>query len=423
MNHKRMKSVNVASIILAGGEGTRLKPLTEIRCKPAVTFGGRYRIIDVAISNSLNAGFKDIYVLSQFLAASLTSYLLETYSSNGFLGTYIQVLTPEQNSDNKKMWYEGTADAVRKNLSKLLEHPADYYVILSGDQLYSMDLGEMVEMAKDKDADLVIATIPVNESDAKRMGVMKIDENQEIKSFFEKPQEAKTLIEFAISPEVSAKNGFLNNLTFLGSMGIYVFKREALVNLLKEDNRSDFGKHLIPSQLKKGKTFAYVFDGYWEDIGTISSYYNANICLTKNSHACLDLYNEIRPIYSQSLSLPSARILNTNVMDSIICEGSVVSAAHISQSMIGLKTQIDDNSIILNSIIMGSPPKTLKQNTYIGKNCKLDKVIVDEGAYVEDGVELTNINQIKNLESDLFHISDGIIVVKSGARIPTGFRI
>jgi glucose-1-phosphate adenylyltransferase len=418
-----MKSVNVASIILAGGEGTRLKPLTEIRCKPAVTFGGRYRIIDVAISNSLNAGFKDIYVLSQFLAASLTSYLLETYSSNGFLGTYIQVLTPEQNSDNKKMWYEGTADAVRKNLSKLLEHPADYYVILSGDQLYSMDLGEMVEMAKDKDADLVIATIPVNESDAKRMGVMKIDENQEIKSFFEKPQEAKTLIEFAISPEVSAKNGFLNNLTFLGSMGIYVFKREALVNLLKEDNRSDFGKHLIPSQLKKGKTFAYVFDGYWEDIGTISSYYNANICLTKNSHACLDLYNEIRPIYSQSLSLPSARILNTNVMDSIICEGSVVSAAHISQSMIGLKTQIDDNSIILNSIIMGSPPKTLKQNTYIGKNCKLDKVIVDEGAYVEDGVELTNINQIKNLESDLFHISDGIIVVKSGARIPTGFRI
>jgi glucose-1-phosphate adenylyltransferase len=423
MNHKRIKSDEVASIILAGGEGTRLKPLTEIRCKPAVTFGGRYRIIDVAISNSLNAGFKDIYVLSQFLAGSLTSYLLETYSSNGFQGTHIEVLTPEQNSESKKMWYEGTADAVRKNIHKLTEHPAEYYVILSGDQLYSMDLNEMVETARNKDADLVIATIPVKESDAKRMGVMKIDANKEIKNFYEKPQEAKTLIEFALNPEASARNGDLNNLTFLGSMGIYIFKRDALIKLLKEDTRPDFGKHLIPSQLKKGKTFAYIFDGYWEDIGTISSYYNANICLTKNSHACLDLYNEIRPIYSQSISLPSARILNTNVIDSIICEGSVVSAAHISQSMIGLKTQIDDNSIILNSIIMGSPPKSIKPSIYIGKNCKLDKVIVDEGAHIEDNVELININRINNLESDLIHISDGIIVVKSGAKIPSGFRI
>lgn len=423
MTHKRIKAEEVASIILAGGEGSRLKPLTEVRCKPAVTFGGRYRIIDVAISNALNAGFRDIYVLSQFLAASLNNYLLETYSSDGFFGARLEVLTPEQNSDNKKMWYEGTADAVRKNIKRLLENPAKHFVILSGDQLYSMDLAHMVEVAKESDADLLIATIPVNEINAKRMGVIKINDKQEITDFYEKPSDAKTLLKFAIAPEISAKRGAINDLSFLGSMGIYIFKREALAQLLEDDPRADFGKHIIPSQLKKGKTFAYIFDGYWEDIGTIASYYNANMCLTENSHACLDLYNEIRPIYSQSISLPAARITNTRVSNSIICEGSVISASSISQSMIGLKTYIDQDTTIQNSILMGSSSRSNKSNIHVGKNCRLDKVIIDEGAYVEDNVTLINANNVQTYDSKELAISDGIIVVKAGARILSGFTL
>ncbi len=423
MSQKRIKSSDVATIILAGGEGTRLKPLTEIRCKPAVTFGGRYRIIDVAISNSINAGFNDIYVLSQFLAASLTGYLLDTYSGDGMFGAHLEVLTPEQTSDHKKIWYEGTADAVRKNLDKLLEHPAKYFVILSGDQLYSMDLGHMVEMAKKNNADLMIATIPVHELEAKRMGVMKVADDLEIIDFFEKPKETETLLKFALAPEISARRGSLNNLSFLGSMGIYVFKKEALIKLLQEDPRADFGKHLIPSQVTKGKTYAYIFDGYWEDIGTIASYYRANMCLTENSHACLDLYNEIKPIYTQSISLPAARLTNTTVLDSIICEGSIISAASISQSMVGLKTFIDEETIIQNSILMGSPPRSTKPNIHIGRNCNLNKVIIDEGAYLEDNITLTNKKNMQSFDSKDIAISDGIIIVKSGARIPKGFTL
>lgn len=422
MTQKRVKAEEVAAIILAGGEGTRLKPLTEIRCKPAVSFGGRYRIIDVSISNALNAGFKDIYVLSQFLASSLNNYLLETYSNEGFYGAHLEVLTPEQSSDNKQLWYEGTADAVRKNLKHLLEHPAKYFVILSGDQLYSMDLSDMLQAAKKTGADLTIATVPVNESEARRMGVMKIDNSFKIKDFFEKPSDPVTLLNFAIAPEIAAKKNALHDLSFLGSMGIYIFKREALIKLLQEDPREDFGKHLIPTQLKKGNVYAYIFDGYWEDIGTIASYYEANMSLTKNS-ACLDLYNETKPIYTQSISLPAARLINTSVLDSIICEGSVISAASISHSMIGLKTHIGDHSIIQNSILMSWSPRSNRNPIHIGKNCHLNKVILDEGAYLEDNVTLTNSRNLYSFDSKEIAISEGIIIVKSGVHLPKGFHL
>ncbi len=296
-------------------------------------------------------------------------------------------------------------------------------VILSGDQLYSMDLAHMVEIAKKNDADLTIATIPIHEAEAKRMGVMKVDNKLEITDFYEKPNDPKTLLKFAVAPEISARQGDINDLSFLGSMGIYIFKREALFKLLKEDPRADFGKHLIPTQVKKGKTYAYIFNGYWQDIGTIASYYHANICLTQNAHACLDLYNDIRPIYSQSISLPAARINSTNVSNSIICEGSIISAAHVSQSMIGLKTFIDEHSIITDSIIMGSCPRSNKPNIHIGKNCHLNKVILDEGAYLEDNVTLINKENIQTFDSKELAISDGIIVVKAGARLPSGFQI
>ncbi len=410
---------NVATIILAGGEGTRLKPLTQIRCKPAVTFGGRYRIIDVAISNAINSGLKDIYVISQFLASTLNNYLLETFPSHSEGSAHLEVLSPED-SPKGNIWYKGTADAVRQNLAHLLTNPAEYFVILSGDQLYSMDLSDMLEFAIEKDADLTIATIPVGETEAKRMGVMKIDNEFEIIDFFEKPQDPETITKFAIAPEVAAKHDALDDLSFLGSMGIYIFKRKALIDLLTEDSREDFGKHLIPTQMKKGKTFAYIFDGYWEDIGTITSYYNANLGLAKNE-LCLDLYDKSRPIHTQNVTLPSSRITNTSVSESIICDGCVVNADEISRSMIGLNTQIGEKSVVRDSILVGWFPHSNREPIQIGSNCRIEKAIIDEGTSIGNNVELTNKKNLKSYDDPWITVKDGIVIVKAGAQIPNNF--
>jgi len=414
------KKSDAAVIILAGGEGTRLQPLTEVRCKPAISFGGRYRIIDVPLSNALNSEFKDIFVISQFLATSLNNYISETYPADSTHGAHIELLSPEETA-TKKIWYKGTADAVRKNLSYILQHDADYFIILSGDQLYSMDIKEMLAFAKKNDADLTIATIPVAEPEAKRMGVMKINSDFEISDFFEKPKDKETIMKFAIAPHIAAKHKALHDLSFLGSMGIYVFKRDALIDLLQEDPREDFGKHLIPSQLKKGKTFAYIFDGYWEDIGTISSYYHANLDLTRNLE-CLDLYDEHRPIYSQSLSLPSPRLSNTLVTDAIICDGSVIKAKEISNSMIGLKTNIEEGCNIFDSIFIGWSPHSTREPITIGKNCTIRKAILDEGVRIGNNVNLTNEKKLKEYKDELITVREGIIIVKAGTTLPNNFK-
>ena len=410
----------VATIILAGGEGTRLQPLTEIRCKPAVTFGGRYRIIDVAVSNAINSGFTDIFVLSQFLASTLNNYLLETYPSHNEGYAHLEVLSPED-SPHGNVWYKGTADSVRQNLPHLLRHPAEYFVILSGDQLYSMDLSDMLEFAKEKDADLTIATIPVGEDEAQRMGVMKIDSEFEITDFYEKPQDPETIRKFAIAPEIAEKHDALDDLSFLGSMGIYIFKREALIKLLTEDTRDDFGKHLIPSQMAKGKTFAYIFDGYWEDIGTIGSYFEANLRLVKNT-LCLDLYNKNRPIFTQNITLPSPRISNTTVSESIICDGSVVRADEISRCMIGLNSHIGEKSILRDSILVGWFPHSNREPIQIGTGCTIERAIIDEGVHIGDNVKLVNKEKHKSYDDPWLSVRDGILIVKAGARIPNNFR-
>ncbi len=410
----------VATLILAGGEGARLQPLTTTRCKPAISFAGRYRLIDIAMSNAINSGFTEIYVLSQFLASSLTHYLMETYSPH-IHGLHLEILVPEQ-AGIQKIWYEGTADAVRKNLHRFRDHPAEYFIILSGDQLYSMDLKEMLDFAKQKDADLTIATIPVAEKEATRMGVMRIDPSFRIFDFAEKPSDRSTLIQYAIAPDIATKHNALDDLSFLGSMGIYIFKRKALFDLLQENPQSDFGKHLIPSQIEKGKTYAYIFSGYWEDVGTISSYYNASLNLTKNQ-LCLDLYNEKRPIYTQSILLPSPRISNTRVQNSILCEGSIINAESITHSMIGMKTFVEEGTVIKDSILMGWHPFSNYAPTHIGKHCSIEKAIIDEGAILGDHVTLTNTKNLTSFESDAISIRDGIIVVKAGAALPSHFTL
>jgi glucose-1-phosphate adenylyltransferase len=417
-----MPPYSASAIILAGGEGNRLFPLTQFRCKPAVSFGGRYRLIDVAVSNSINSSISDIYIISQFLAPTLNNYISNAYISKASHRTQIRLLSPDATLGRKGL-YEGTADAIRKNIETLLQSSSQYFIILSGDQLYTMDLNHMLSFAVEKDADLVIAALPVGKEEAKRMGVMKINPSFHIMDFFEKPKTNTLLEPFQLPAEAALSR------EYLGSMGIYVFKREALINLLKEDAREDFGKHLIPSQLEKGKTFAYIFDGYWEDIGTITSFYEANLRLTKN-HTCLDLYNERNPIYAEHHHLPPARLINTRVSESSICDGSVLEASEIIHSMIGIRSHIKAGTKIVDSIIMGNQRYSPLADECkictpfsIGQNCHIEKAIIDEHCIIGNNVRLINADKVKNFDDKDFFIRDGIIIIPSGTYLPDGFTI
>lgn len=407
-----------ATIILAGGQGTRLFPLTLSRCKPDVSFGGRYKLIDIPISNSINANISRIFVISQYFATSLNHHIATTFRAETLSGTAIQMLTPEETRE-KKSWYKGTADAVRQNIGHFEQLPLDYIIILSGDQLYNMDLLDMLTFAKKKEADLTIATIPVSEKEASRMGIMKIDANGYIIDFVEKPKSKEVLEKYKLQDL---------NRPYLGSMGIYIFKKERLIEILKEENGDDFGKDIIPRQIaSKTKTASYIYDGYWEDIGTVESFYTANLALTTHDLG-LNLYNEVAPIYSQHVHLPSASMKKTIVHDSIICEGSMIKAKEILHSLIGIRSRIGEDTVIHDSIIMGNSTyhAGIKESDpyeyLIGARCLIKKAIIDEQTLIEDEVYLVNQDHRSTFDSDHLYVRDGIIVVPSGAHIKKGFR-
>ena len=416
-------SVDVASIILAGGQGTRLFPLTQTRCKPDVLFGGRYRLIDIPISASINSNINNIFVISQYLASHLNKHIKDTYSLGVYNKTSIDLLTPEEHSDIRT-WYEGTADAVRKNLEHILDTPAQYYLILSGDHLYSMDLRKLLRFAISKEADLTVATIPMRRQDAKRMGVMKVDDDMYIERFYEKPQDEALLDELAVSSEcASGCYKSFDQECYLGSMGIYVFKREVLVNMLSKIKEHDFGQHIIPHLVNSdAKTAAYVYKGYWEDIGTIESYFRSTMELL-NREIGLNFYSEQNPIYAETVTLPSPLIDQCHITKSIISDGSIIRAKEISTSVIGFRTIIEKNTTLHNSIVMGSAHYHKEDNTLIptiGSNCYLDGVIVDENAQIGNNVTLCNTLNIDHWDSDEMVIRDGIIIVKAGAKISDG---
>ncbi len=409
-----------ATIILAGGQGTRLFPLTLTRCKPDVSFAGRYKLIDIPISNSINANISRIFVISQYFATSLNHHIATTFRAETLAGTAIQMLTPEETAV-RKLWYQGTADAVRQNIAHFSNLPIDYVIILSGDQLYNMDLLDMLTFAKAKDADLTIATIPVPEKEAPRMGLMKTDPEGFIVDFIEKPQKPEILHQFQVSTGNQDK-------PYLGSMGIYIFKKDRLIELLSLDSGEDFGKHIIPFQIKSGrKTLSYIYDGYWEDIGTVESFYHANLALTTNELG-LDLYNESAPIYAQHVHLPSACVFNSLIHHSIVCDGSIVKAKEIIHSLVGLRCRIGEGTIIHDSIIMGNPSyrAAIQESNpleyAIGNHCVIKKAIIDEQTLIEDDVHLVNQQNLHSYDSDLLYVRDGIIVVPSGSHIKKGFR-
>lgn len=427
---KKQKEImsRVASIILAGGQGTRLFPLTQHRCKPSVCFGGRYRLIDIPISNSLNAHIQRIFVISQYFASSLHQHILETYQLDYFRQSKIQMLCPEE-TPNRKQWFKGTADAVRQNLEHFETSPVDYFLILAGDQLYNINFTDMLSFAIRQDADLVIASIPVEECEAKRMGLLRIDPSGKVLDFTEKPQDPQILKKYVLPPEFLTGHHILHpkETHYLGSMGIYIFKRQALFDLLNEEG-DDFGHHLIPTQIKKGKTASYVYKGYWEDIGTIGSYYNANIALTYHEN-CLETYDEHNPIFTHPHNLPSPLIKDTLINRSIIGQGAVIEAKNISHSIVGIRIKIREGTTISHSILLGTlfnephlfqgsiPPGEYS----IGENCRIEKTILDEHASIGNNVQLINKHNMENHDGDGVYIRDGIIIVTSGTRIPDGF--
>jgi glucose-1-phosphate adenylyltransferase len=427
------KSVQVATIILAGGQGTRLHPLTIHHSKPAVSYGGRYRLIDIPISNSINSDFRQIFVIAQYLSGELQHHISQTYRFDAFNPGSIDVLTPQENEKGEKNFFAGTADAVRQNLQTLLKSSADYFLILSGDQLYNIDFQSMVSFAVEKKADLTIAAIPVHEKDARRMGLLKIDSDCKVIAFVEKPKEAAILEDFVLKDAFFNERKIepANSKSYLGSMGIYVFKRGALTDLLRQDGRHDFGYHLIDTAVKKGKTAAFVFDGYWEDIGTVASYYEANLILNCSEKG-LDTYDEKRPIYTRPTFLPGPKIRSTVIKDSIICEGSVVEAKEITNCIIGLRSHIKKGTVMRDSVMMGNhfymPPtlegKPIPKDFAIGENCLIEKAIIDEHVWIGNRVKL--INKDKKEQYDSGHgvfIRDGIIIVTAGTRLPDDFEL
>lgn len=420
----------VATIILGGGQGARLFPLTVHRCKPAICFGGKYRLIDVPISNALNSGCFKIFVITQFLASSLHQHILKTYRLDPFTSGFIELLSSEE-KPSKKCWYEGTADAVRQNLEYFIESPVDYFLVLSGDQLYHMNYRHMVQVARDTNADVVIASTPVDLSDSKRMGVLRVDEENRVQEFFEKPQD-ETILERFVTPrrvldlvdlEVTSKR------KYLGSMGIYVFKREVLLEMLQNDIRNDFGKHLIPSKVKQGGVVAYIHNGYWEDIGTIESFYNANIALTQSASE-FNTHDEFHPIFSIPYNLAGPKISCAHIENGIICDGSIVEAKEIKNSILGPRSIVKHGTVIHNSYLMGndfykSPIRTerLPEKCMIEENCILEKCIIDTNVHIGKDVKLVNKDNLRHFDGKNVYIRDGIIVVPRGATVPNGFEI
>lgn len=416
----------VATIVLAGGQGTRLYPLTSTRCKPAVSFGGRYRLIDVPLSNSLNSRINQIFVISQYFASELHQHILSTYQLDMFRSGGLELLTPQETTKGKE-WFKGTADAVRQSLDYILRSNAEYFLILSGDQLYNMDLYEMLTFAKQKDADLVIASIPVLEPEAKRMGLIKVNAASTITSFHEKPQDPALLKEYELAKPFLKESGkSVDEPHYLASMGIYVFKRSALVDLLKMEG-DDFGKDLIPKFIEKGKCSSYIYQGYWEDIGTVASFYKANLILTEGKG--LNTYVEENQIFSTPQHIPNALINGTKVSNSLIGQGGIIEAEEITHSVVGVRALIKKGTIIRDSVILGNRtyhpfmnqeiPAT--QYFSIGENCRIEKAIIDEDSKIGNNVQLINKEGLQTYDGDGVFIRDGIIIVTSGTEVPDNF--
>jgi glucose-1-phosphate adenylyltransferase len=421
-----MFTKKVLAIILGGGQGSRLYPLTESRSKPAVPIAGKYRLVDIPISNCINSDIKRMYVLTQFNSASLNRHIKNTYHFSFFSHAFVDVLAAEQTpmSDN---WFQGTADAVRQSMHHFLRHDFDYALILSGDQLYQMDYNLMLDQHEKNEAKISIATIPVNGKDATSFGILKSDDHNEVTSFIEKP-DASLLPEWTSEVSDEMKHEGRN---YLASMGIYIFNRDLLVELMKNPDTNDFGREIIPQSIGKHKVLSYQFEGYWTDIGNIDSFFEANLGLTDDIPQ-FDLYDRDNRIYTRARMLPTSKISGTTLNGSVIAEGCIIHAAKIERSVIGVRSRIGDDSTVINTYMMGNDSyETLEEiNRYkipivmgIGERCFIKNAIIDKNCRIGDDVRINGGHHLKDCETDTYCVREGIVVIKKNAVIPKGFVI
>lgn len=420
-----MKS-SVMAVILGGGRGTRLFPLTDQRSKPAVPIGGKYRLVDIPISNCLNSDIRRIYVLTQFNSASLNRHIKNTYNFDVFSSGFVDILAAEQTATNPD-WFQGTADAVRQSIHHMANHDHEHVLILSGDQLYQMDYRKLLERHKENNSDLTIATIPVNADDATGFGIMKTNEKGLIDSFIEKP-DAEMLNDWKSDvPEQYKAQG----KEYLASMGIYIFNKETLKKLFDENpDAIDFGKEIIPKALKEGlRVSSYEFGGYWTDIGTIKSFYDANLSLADTVPE-FNLYDNENFVYTRARLLPASKLMGTTLEHALMAEGCIIEASKIVRSVIGIRSRIGKETTIENSIIMGNDYFQDKEvidaaspdrpNSGIGQRCFIRNCIVDKNACIGNDVRIVGGDHLDEGDYDSYSVKDGVVIVRKGEVIPDG---
>ena len=416
----------VLSIILGGGQGSRLYPLTQDRSKPAVPIAGKYRLVDIPISNCINSDIKRMYVLTQFNSASLNRHITNTYHFSFFSSAFVDVLAAEQTPQSNS-WFQGTADAVRQSMHHFMRHDFEYALILSGDQLYHMNYNDMIKAHIDSNAEITIGTVPVKAKEATAFGILKTDENNNITSFIEKPS-SDLLPDWTspVSPEMEAEGR-----NHLGSMGIYVFNRDLLVELMNDESTVDFGKEIIPQAINKRRVSSYQFEGYWTDIGNIESFFEANIGLTDDIPK-FNLYDKAQRIYTRARILPTSKIAGTELIKTVISEGCIIHADKIESSVIGIRSRIGKGSTIINTYMMGCDfyesleeieKNQIKILAGIGERCFIENAIIDKNCRIGDDVTINGGSHLEDTETDTYVIKEGIVVIKKGAVIPNGFVI
>jgi glucose-1-phosphate adenylyltransferase len=415
----------VLGIILGGGQGSRLYPLTKDRSKPAVPIAGKYRLVDIPISNCINSDIKRMYVLTQFNSASLNAHIKNTYHFSFFSSAFVDVLAAEQTINSDK-WFQGTADAVRQSMQHFLANDFEYALILSGDQLYQMDFNDMIQKHEESGAEISIATYPVNAKDATSFGLLKTNEENIITSFIEKPG-AELLPDWTSDVGEEMKS---QKRDYLASMGIYIFNRDLLIKLMENPDTNDFGGEIIPQAISSHKTLSYQYEGYWEDIGNVDSFFEANLGLTDDVPQ-FNLYDE-KGIYTRPRILPTSKISGTILNKAVIGDGCIIQAEKIERCVIGIRSRIGKNSLISNTYMMGNDSyESLEQVAEdhikimmgIGDRCYIHNCIVDKNCRIGDDVRINGGPHIKNIETDTYMVKDGIVVIKKDATILSGTNI
>ncbi|HSJ86846.1 MAG TPA: glucose-1-phosphate adenylyltransferase [Anaerolineales bacterium] len=412
-----MPSMNdVLGVIMGGGRGSRLHPLTKMRSKPAVPIAGKYRLIDIPISNCINSGIYRVAILTQFNSVSLHRHISQTYNFDVFHTGWVDILAAEQTAESAA-WYQGTADAVRKQLFEIQASGAEYVLILAGDHLYRMDYRQMADFLWEKQADIAVAVQPVARGEASRFGILKVESDGRISAFAEKPKD----------PEI--QKNFISRFhdegrPFLGSMGIYLFRTKVLFDLLTNfPDYDDFGGDIIPQAIKSLNVFGFDFDGYWEDIGTIRSFYETNLKLT-SSNPPFNFYDPKAPIYTHARFLPGSTVEDSKLQDVLIAEGCRVRKAEITHSIVGIRSQISEGTVIRDSILMGAdyytPKKYPEIPIGIGRNCHIESAILDKNVQIGDGVIIRPFTNSNDLDHELYFVRDGIVVIAKDTVIPSG---